>query len=161
MFSNHYDDLSKAAETADALRDRLVRAAYGLHFSCAGVAQLLEARADATRKPTRLDLHTEAKRWRAASEQAMDVVRQWDSSSRDDDVEIRRRGTSDPRVDALGELVVQEVFRVGLMLQAVQPLSDDIVGARLTEAVVALDALIDQVRHAAFSESAETSEGGL
>lgn len=63
---------------ADELQDRLVRAAYGLHFSCANVVTMLEQLGAATAGPGRVDYQTEAKRWREASDHAMHVVRVWE-----------------------------------------------------------------------------------
>ena len=65
-------------EQADELQDRLVRTAYGLHFSCANVVTMLEDLAFAAPGPARVDYQTEAKRWRAASDHALQVVRVWE-----------------------------------------------------------------------------------
>lgn len=71
-------ELGMAMSQADELQDRLVRAAYGLHFSCANVVTMLEQLALTSTEPGRMDYRTEAKRWRQASEHAMHVVRVWE-----------------------------------------------------------------------------------
>lgn len=71
-------ELRQAMSQADELQDRLVRAAYGLHFSCANVVSMLEQQAVAGPPTQRVELEAESRRWRQASEHALHVVRVWE-----------------------------------------------------------------------------------
>jgi hypothetical protein len=151
------DDIPKAAAQADELHDRLVRAAYGLHFSCENVARLLEARRHLVSPPSPIDYETEAKRWHAASDQALKVVRAWevDMLPASPPAEPKRDGEA---VEALADLVIHELFRIGFALEAVQSIANGVVRERVKYAVDALDTLINEIRHRALPH--EGSSGG-
>lgn len=146
-------DLSTAAETADALQERLVRAAYGLHFACANMATLMQTRGETVRGPSPIDYATEVKRWRAASEQALGVVRAWDSAALP---AAPTEFDADPGpasgVVGLADATIRELFGVAMHLQAVQPLAAGAVRARIADAVDLLDGVINRLRRAALSE---------
>jgi uncharacterized Zn-finger protein len=71
-------ELRQAMSQADELQDRLVRAAYGLHFSCANVVSMLEHLALTSEPAQRIGFEAESRRWRQASEHALNVVRVWE-----------------------------------------------------------------------------------
>lgn len=127
------EDIPKAAAHADELHDRLVRAAYGLHFSCENVAQLIEAQEHLVTPPAAIDYKAEAKRWHAASDQALRIVRTWETTVLPETPP--HEDTPDDAVDRLADMVIHELFRIGFALEAIQPVADGVVRERVKYAV--------------------------
>jgi hypothetical protein len=140
--------LPTAIEQAEALQDRLVRVAYGLHFSCENIASLMEQRGDLHRV-SRTDYACEAKRWREAGTQALDLVRTWGHAhvpelapSHQGEVDLTpRRAAAE-----LADDVMHTLYTATLRVDSFMSDSDDHVRIRLREVAELLETSIRQVR---------------
>ena len=147
-----------AIERANDLRDRLVRMAYALHFSAADAAALYEQRGRAAPAASGIDQTLRAKRWRVASERALQIVQDWD-----DDVSgcalrpvPRQQPPSEdapdqPDVTALADTVVRHLFSAGLRLQSLAQVATPAVRDGLTDVVDEIDQAIRELRSFALT----------
>jgi signal transduction histidine kinase len=142
--------LPTAIEQAEALQDRLVKVAYGLHFSCENIAALMEQRGE-LRPVASTDYPTEAKRWREAGTQALDLVRLW-GHSRVPELSGRRHADAQHDVvcrRAAGDLadtVMNTLYTAILRIDSAMCDVDEQADTRLRDVADLLETSIREVR---------------
>jgi hypothetical protein len=138
---------------ATALRKRLIRTAYALHFTAGQTASLFERYRDSVLLPVDVDGGVSADRWRVLSERALEIAHACDrraASRRVADLDFAGSGQGDasghPDVTALAELATRHLSAAAMTVEAMLPFVEVPIRGRLDGAVDQIDATIRDLR---------------
>jgi hypothetical protein len=144
---------SERVADAGALRKRLIRTAYALHFTAGQTASLFEQYGDSVPLPVDVDGGVSADRWRLLSERALQIAHACDrraASRRTAELDFAGSSQGDasghPDVTALAELATRHLSAAAMTVEAMLPFVDVPIRGRLDGAVEQIDATIRDLR---------------